>query len=176
MAIVGDGPFRRVVALRAVVAEQAAMPVFCLVACRAVELRLGALKLRCMRCGVGLLHPGNERIKLRIVCGGRFLHLLQADVREGDVIHFRRARDAALMFEMAGSACADVGVKGAGLALQDGLVIGMAHDAVLRLDALHWRVARSAVVFEKGVRLRQLPGRDMCCHEADERIGLAVSP
>ena len=45
-------------------------------------------------------------------------------------------------------------VKGARLALKNRFVVRVADDAVLRLDALHWRVARGAVVFEKGVPFR----------------------
>ena len=160
MAEFSDSPLRRAVALSAVVAEQAAMAVFSGMARRAVELRLGVLKLRRVRCGVGLLHPGDECGELWIGRGGGLLRLLQADLRERDVIHFCRARDAALMFEMAGSTLADVSVKGARLALQEGLVVGVADDAVLCLDALVCGVAGGAVVGEEGVWLRQFAGEN----------------
>ena len=159
MAIFGDRPLGGGVALRAVVSEQTAMPVFRRVAGRAVEQRLLALELRRVRRLGTLFEPCDERIARLIGRGRSLLDLLQADTREGRVIHLCRARDSPLMFEMAGSAGTDVGVKGARLALEDGCVVGVADDAVLCLDTLHWRVARGAVVFEKGVRLRQLAGR-----------------
>ena len=145
-----DRPFGRAVALRAFGAEEADVPVFRLVAGRAVEQRLRALQMRREWRGVALLKPGDERRTRRIVCGSG-ADLLRTNAREGDVIHLRRARHSALMFEMAHGARADVGVKGARLALQDGLVVRVADDAVLRLDSLHRRVASGTVAFEKGV-------------------------
>ena len=70
------------------------------------------------------------------------------------MVHLRRGRDAALVFEVTGSAFSDVRVEGARLALKNRFVVRVADDAVLRLDAFHRRVARGAVVFEKGVRFR----------------------
>ena len=147
--------------LRAVCAEQADVPVFGLVAGRAIEQRLLALELRRKRRRIALLEPGDKRIARLIVRGGSVLDLPQADAGEGDVIHLRRARTRALVFEMAGGARGDVGVKGAGLALEDGLVVGVADDAVLRFNALVRRVTRGAVVGEERMGRRQ---RTWTCH------------
>ena len=155
----GDCPLRRAVALRAVGAEEADVPVFGLVTRRAVEQRLRALQMGRERWGIALLEPGDERRTRRIVCGSG-ADLLQTNARQGDVIHLRRARDPALMFEMAHGTCADVGVKGARLALQDGLVVGVADNAVFCLDTFDRRVTRGAVAFEKGVPLRELSWND----------------
>ena len=111
MAEFRERPFRRAVALRAVRPEKADVPVFGLVAGRAVEQRLRPLQMGRERWGIALLEPGDERSACRIVCGSG-ADLLQTNAREGDVIHLRRARDPALMFEMANGTCADVGVKG----------------------------------------------------------------
>lgn len=81
--------------------------------------------------------------------------LLKTNPREGDVIHFRRGSYTALVFDMAGGAGGDIGVKGSWLALKDRLVVGMTHDAVLSLDAFQRRVARSTVIFQRCVGLRQ---------------------
>ena len=59
MAEFRDRPLRRAVALRAVGAEESEVPVFGLVAGRAVEQRLLALKMRCEWRGVALLEPRN---------------------------------------------------------------------------------------------------------------------
>ena len=113
-----DRPLRRAVALRAAGAKKADVPIFRLVADRAIEQRLLALQLRRERWGVALLEPRDERGTRRIVCGGG-VDLLQANVREGDVIHLRRARDPALMFEVTDSAFSDVRVEGTWLALKN---------------------------------------------------------
>ena len=57
------------------------------------------------------------------------------------MIHFRRARDASLVFEVADGALANISVKGARLALKDSLVVGVADDVVMRLDAFVGGVA-----------------------------------
>ena len=113
-----------------------------------------------LRSGMGFFEPAFD-------CGHVHAGLLrlafqfrEANARKSDVIHFRCARDTSLVFEMAVSARGDVGVKGARLALEDGLVVRVADDAVLCLDALHRRMTCGAVVCEKSVRLRQLAGED----------------
>ena len=108
------------------------------------------MQLRRKRWGVALLEPRDERGTRRIVCGGG-VDLLQTNAREGDVIHLRRARDPALMFEMARRALGDIGVKGARLALQDIFVVGVANDAAFRRDALERSMARGAIIFEERV-------------------------
>lgn len=83
---------------------------------------------------------------------------LETDTRESDVIHLRRAWHPALVFEMAGGARADLGMKGGRLTLEKRLVVGMADDAVLCLDAFHRRVAGRAVILQRRMGLRQLTG------------------
>ena len=96
------------------------------------------------------------RLRLR-----RFvLDLHETNAREGNVIHFCRAWDSSLMFQMAGGARRDVGVKGGRLALKNGFVAGVADDAIFRFNALHRCVARRAVVLKKGVRLRECARHD----------------
>ena len=162
MAKFRQRPFVGAVALRAVCAEEADVPVFGLVASRTVEKRFLALKLRRLRRYTSLLCPGDKRIAWLIVRGGSVLDLPQAYAGEGDVIHLRRARDNSLVFEMAGSALGDVGVKGARLALEDGLVVGVANDAVLRFNALVRRVAGGTVIGEERMGRRQ---RTWSCHD-----------
>ena len=69
------------------------------------------------------------------------------------MIHFRRAGHVSLVFEMAGSALGNVGVKGGRLAFEEIAVIRMADNATLRFDPLHWRVAAGAVMFQECVTL-----------------------
>ena len=86
------------VALGAIIAKEADVPVLRLVAGRAVEQGLFALQMRIERWGVDLFEPGDES-SLRWIVGGR--KLFQADAREGGVIHLCRADDSALVFQMA---------------------------------------------------------------------------
>ncbi len=139
------------------------MPVLGLVTGRAVQEcffgpQIGVRRL--LLGGVGFIEPAFDCGHVHAGLLRLSFELFEADAREGDVIHFRRARDAPLVFEMAGSARVDVGVKGGRLALKDGFVVGVADDAVLRFDAFHRCVAGGAVVFQKRVRLRQLAGND----------------
>ena len=160
MAEISERPFRRPVTLGAVVAEQTVVPIFGLMARRAVELRLRALKLRCVRRRAGLLRPCDEHIKLLIVRGGGVPDLPHADAREGNVIHLRRAQHTSPVFEMTSSALADLGVKGGRLALKDVFIVGMANDAVLSLNSFDRRVAGRAIILQRRVRLRQLTRHD----------------
>ena len=158
-----DRPFGGGMALGAVVAEQAGVAILRLVARRAIEPLLLALELRGRRrrgTARALHEPRGESVARFIWLGGLGRHLSLANAREGDVIHFCRAGDSALVFEMTGGAGGDVGVKGGGLALEERCVVGVADDAVFRLHAFHRRMAGGAVVFEKRVRLRQLAGTD----------------
>ena len=156
MAEFRECPFRRAVALCAVGAEQAAVPVFGLVARRAVQQRFFGLQTseRRLARGGGFVKPAFDLRHIRTRALRLAFELLEADVREGDMIHFRRARHPPLMFKVASGARGDFGVEGARLALQNRLVVGVADDAVLRLDSLVRGMARGAVTFEKGVRLR----------------------
>ena len=78
------------------------------------------------------------------------------------------------MFEMTRGAVLDAGVKCGRLSLQQPFVICVANDAVLRLDALGWRVTGGAFVFKKGVRLREFSrndralNRDLCAREVHD--------
>ena len=158
-----DRPLRGGVTLGAVVAEQSQMPVFGLMAGRAVELRFFPLELRRGRgrsAAFAADEPGHEVGASFFLGDRRVMHLSQADLRESDVIHLCRTRNPTLMFEMARVAGSDVGVKRARLALENGEVIRVTDDAALRLDPLHRRVTGGAVVSEESVRLRQLPGTD----------------
>ena len=76
MAEFRERPFRCAMALRAVVSEQAAVPVLGLVAGRAIEQRLLALELRRVRRGVAFGNPGDKRVARLIVRDGSVLDLL----------------------------------------------------------------------------------------------------
>lgn len=156
----GDRPLRCGVTLAAVAAEQSAVSVLGLMARRAIEQRLFWLELRRMQCLVPSVHPADERVTFWIVRCGSVLDLTQADARERDVIHLRRAGHTPLVFEMAGHARGDFAVKGGRLALEDGLVVGVTHNAFARNHALDRRVAGRAIILERGVSLRQLSGTD----------------
>ena len=75
MAELRECPFRRVVALCAVIAKQAPVPVFGLVARRAIKKRLLARELwRVRRCRA-LLRPGEKYIEFLMVRGSSVLGL-----------------------------------------------------------------------------------------------------
>ena len=161
-----DRPFRGAVALAQSVPNRPRCR--SLVWWQVAQLSSDSSRWSCGACGAALLSftQATSASRCSIVRDGSVLDLSYADAREGDVIHFRRARDRPLVFEMAGSALGDVGVKGARLALEDSLVVGVADDAVLCFDTLHRRVARGAVMFQKRVGLGErtgaghtLPGR-----------------
>ena len=59
---------------------------------------------------------------------------------------------------MAGGARVDLGVKGGGLALQDGLIVGMAGDALARIHSFDSCVAGRAIILQRCVDLRQFTG------------------
>lgn len=113
-----------------------------------------------MRVTAFLFEPEFNLFHVRLRLRRFVLELLETDAHEGDVIHFCRAWDSSPMFEMAGGARRDVGVKGGRLALKDGFVVGVADDAIFRLNALHRCVARRTVVLKKGVRLRECAWHD----------------
>ena len=121
MAEFRDRPLRRRVALRAVVAEQTDVPVLGLMARRAIKEGFLALQLRCGRRQRATRALEEPRGEVGARFGGRvrlLRHLPHADLCEGDMIHFGRAGDATLMFEMAGGAGGDVSVERARLALE----------------------------------------------------------
>ena len=155
----GDGPFLGGMALGAVGPEEAVVAVFGLVATDAVEQRFFAAELGLKRWAVGLFEPGDHGIAGGIVRGGGFFETPQADAGEGGVIHLGGEADAALVFAVALDARSDVGVEGAGLALEERLVVCVAYDAAIRLDAFDRGVAGGAVVFEKGVGGGKFAGR-----------------
>ena len=132
----------------------------------------GAIQNHLLRRQVGAALPGFFFTVLLVdpaheVCGsqtvfrlgiGIALELPESDARQGDVIHFRRARDMPLMLDVAVSARADVGMEGRRLALQERGVVRVADNATGCLDAFDGRVARGAVVFQKRVALGERTG------------------
>ena len=123
MAEFRDGPFRGRVTLRAVLAEQSEVPVL-------VPVAGGAIQNHLLRRQVGAALPGFFFAVLLIdpapeICGRQTvfrlgiriaLELPESDAREGDVIHFCSGRDKPLMFDVAISTRADVGMEGRRLA------------------------------------------------------------
>ena len=150
MAEFRERPLRRAVALRAVVAEQTTVPVFGLVARRAVQqcffrLQMGEGRLRRY---AGFFEPVLD--SRHVHAGPRWLAfgLLEANARERDMVHLRRPRHPPLMLEMAGGARADLGMKGGRLTLEERLVVGMADNAVLRFHSFDRRVAGRAIILQ----------------------------
>ena len=97
------------------------MPVFGLMTGRAIQQPFFRPEVRGgrLRRIAGFFEPAFD---LRHVHAGLLrlaFEFLEADTREGDVIHLRRARHPALVFEMARCARADLGMKSGRLALED---------------------------------------------------------
>ena len=90
MAEFPDCPLRRGVTLSTVGAEEALMPIFCLVAARAVQKRFLGLQMlrRKVRRVARLFEPALCLRYIRHRLRRLRLRLLQADPRERDVIHF----------------------------------------------------------------------------------------
>ena len=157
----GDGPLRCRVARSAIGAEQTYVPVLGLVTCCAVQQRFFGLQIgvgRLLQGGVGFFEPAFDCGHVNAGLLRLSFELLEADAREGDVIHFRRGRHTALVFEMAGGARVDLGVKGGRLALQDGFIVGMAGDTLARIHSFDRRVAGRAIILQRCVGLRQFTG------------------
>ncbi len=136
------------------------MSVLGLVTCRAVQERFFRTKVGIcrLRVAAALLKPEFDLRGVRLRLRGFVSELLETDARERDVIHFCRARDTPLVFEMAGSARADIGVKGGWLALEDGLIVGMAGDALVRIHSFDGCVAGRTIILQRCVGLRQFTG------------------
>ena len=167
MAEIRESPFRSDMALRAVIAKQAEVPVFGGVARRAIQqcfLRLqmaeGELRRHADFSGLGFvqlwrasgfIEPAFNLCNVGTALLWLAFELFDADACECNVIHLRRPCYRSLVFEMAGGTLPDVGVESTRLALQDCKIVGVANDAVLRLDAFHRRVAGGAVAFEESM-------------------------
>src|SRR6266496_892207 len=158
MTKLSDCPLRVVVALRAIGSEEADMLVFGLVAGGTIKQPFLGLELRVLKIATAfsVREPLFELLRLhgmRTICFRVVLRVFPSDLRQRGVIHFGNACDAALMLGVARDAGADLLVKRGRLTLQQRLIVSVAHNAVLRLDAFAGRVAGRAVILEKGVRL-----------------------
>ncbi len=155
MAVLRECPFRRAVALRAVVAELTTVPVFRLVARRAIEqcffrLQMGKGRLRD---SAAFFEPVFNFRHIQVSLRWLAFELLEANACERKMVHLRRPRHPPLMFEMAGAARADLGMKGGWLTLEERLVVGMADDAALRFHSFDRRVAGRAIILQRRVCL-----------------------
>ncbi len=155
----GDSPLVRRVTLGAVSPKQTEMSIFRLVAGGAVERSFISLKL-CSRKSdaVRMLQPAFDLHRLSAYALGRFFHLSQADARERGMIHLGWPRGPSAMFEVTRRAALNICMKRGRLPLKKRLIVGMADDAFVRLHSLHRRVAGSAIVFERCMRLRKVAG------------------
>ncbi len=86
----------------------------------------------------------------------RIAQLVKTETRENRVVHVGRALGTSTMFQMALATTADVGVEGRGLALKQGLVVGVADDALCCFNSFAGCVAGGAIVFKRRVRFGKL--------------------
>ena len=104
--------------------------------------------------GPVLVDPVEELFPHRLVVGirpGIGIQLAEAYLGQRHVVHFGGTPIDPLMFAVALPTTTHVGMERSRLALQDGLVIGMAGDAVGGLNALDGGVTGRAIVFQKRV-------------------------
>src|SRR6266568_4313051 len=154
MPELSDRPLICRVTLGAVGPKQTQMSILSLVAGDAVQRSFISLKL-CSRKSdsVRLLQPVLDLHRLRACVLGGFFHLSQAETREDWMIHLGGARGPSAMFEMTRRTALNIGVKCGRLPLKKRSIVGMADDAFACLNAFDRRVAGTAVVFERCVRL-----------------------
>src|SRR5260370_33773987 len=154
-----DRALRRRVALRAVLSEQLEVPVLVGVASGTVQRRFERSDVRV---GSGRMSARAQERKsaLRAIAllRSRAFHavfiskLPQADLGQSGVVHRRRRSFASLVLRVTFSTATHAAVKRSWLALEEGLVVGVADGAIRRLDALYRGVAGGAIVLQERVR------------------------
>ena len=160
MAEFWNRPFRGRVARGAVLAEESEVMVFGLMTRRAIQQPFFRPQVRGGRLWriAGFFEPAFNLRRVHARLLRLAFEFLETDTREGDVIHLRRARHPALVFEMTGGTRADLRMKGGRLTLEERFVVGMADDAVFCLNSFDRRVAGGAIILQRRVGLRQFTG------------------
>ena len=151
-----DRPRRCAVTLRAFLAEQPEVSIFCRVTPNAIQRCVCQVFVELIQ--IRYLQPGLQglyRRRARVICAGGPHEGMRSNSRQGHMIHEDGPCIQAQMLHMAGRTRTDVSVKCGGLTSQKSLTIGMTDRALGDGDSNVCFVARLALVRKGGVRRRQ---------------------
>lgn len=160
-----DRPLLRPVTLSAVLAQEPDVPILVGMAGRAIQDRFlwreTCTDFRRVARGLVLTNPGKEVVLnplVFIIWQAFGSKMAEADLGQCRVVHANPAPVTSLMLAVALDAAADAGVECSWLALQQGLVVGVAGNTAAGFDTLDRRVTGGAVMSQKRVRLGQVAG------------------